>query len=62
MYYGYEFGKVYGFDERSDRTEWIHNNLKDRYSVGHEVARRIAIKNQNGAVYDYYDGSVVKEF
>lgn len=62
MYYGYEFGNVYGFEERADRTEWIHNNLNERYSLSYEVARKMATEKQNGAVYDYYDGSIVKEF
>ena len=62
MFYGYEHGKVYGFDEKADRTEWVRSNLHARYSLSFEVARNIAIKNQGGRVYDYYDGSVVKEF
>lgn len=62
MYYGFEFGKVYGFDEKSDRDEWVNSNISSRFSVTHGVARKFATHNHNGCVFDYYDNSIVKRF
>lgn len=62
MYYGFENGHVYGFDEKSDRDEWVSSYIQERYSVTHGVARKIATDKDQGRVYDYYDGSVIKQW
>lgn len=62
MYYGFDGDHVYGFDEKADRDEWVLSDLTERHSLTHGLARLLATNKDQGCVYDYYDGAVVKQW